>query len=71
MPTRRPLPKLPARCPLCKGPVMDRLCHLCIRPEVFCRCTMGEHDYGITERRARKTWLARVAAKQKAAQGER
>ena len=57
------LPALPARCPLCKKHVTSRLCRLCIRPEVFCRCTCGDHDYGITERRARKTWLAQVAAK--------
>jgi hypothetical protein len=38
---------------------------------VVCKCTIGVHGYGITERRARKSWLARIAAKQKAAKGKR
>ena len=64
MPTKRkPLPRLPARCPLCKRPVLGRLCRVCQRPEVFCKCTIGEHTYSVTERRARKTWLTQVAAK--------
>jgi hypothetical protein len=67
MPTdRKPLPCLPKTCPLCNGPVCSRLCPLCIRPEVFCRCAMGAHDVGVTEYSARKTWLAAIKAKQKA-----
>ena len=72
MPTKRkPLPRLPARCPLCKRPVVFRLCRLCARPFVSCGCTMGDHDYGITERRARRTWLAEIAAKREDGKGKR
>ncbi len=71
MPTKRkPLPRLPRTCPLCKKLVRVYLCG-CGRPVVVCKCTIGVHGYGITERRARKSWLARIAAKQKAAKGKR
>ena len=58
-----PLPKLPARCPLCRHRVHMDLC-ICGSTLVLCDCEIVHRS---RERTARKAWIARVAAKQKKA----
>ena len=71
MPTKtKPLPTLPARCPLCKKLLREFVC-ICGGVIVECYCTRGFHKIGTRDRTARKSWFARIAAKRKAAKGKR
>ena len=65
MPTKKPLPRLPKWCPLCRGMLTSRACYVCAYPLVSCPCTSSDHDYKTTKRSAATSWLARIAAKRK------